>query len=192
MSVLTVADLIAHLGGEADDGRYQVYIDQAEAAVASYIGADSIEREAAEQTQYIFLEQNSRQLRLDAGPLESIVSVIDANDATIDYTSIMQVVSPWLLEMLDPANVSQIFGAFGVMEVKFNQGWTDELLPIAMRLAILNTAHWILERPAGGIASESIGDYSYTIRQAVGAIDQTLPASAQDQLSRFRNAELAL
>ena len=65
-------------------------------------------------------------------------------------------------------------------------------MPALMKQAVLNTAQWIEERPAGGIASERIGDYQYTLRQAPGSLEQTVPASAVDLLATFRRPELAM
>lgn len=192
MSVLTVADLIAHLGGEADDGKFQTYIDQAEAAVAAAIGADTLERNATEQTQYVQLEQNTRLFRLDEGPLESLVSVVDAAATSVAFTSETRVLTPWLLEYRDAAAPSTVLGAGTILKIGWMKGYEDAQLLDAMRSAILNTAQWIQERPAGGILSERIGDYSYTLRQAPGSLHQTLPPLAESQLWELRRPEFGL
>jgi hypothetical protein len=183
--ILSGSDLVEHLGGVADDGRYEVYLDRAEHAVAAHIGAESFEV-AAGATQLVYVVQNTRRLILDEGPLETLTSAVDSENSATTYEDDLSIRSPWVLQLEDAARPGRGFSAGQVVVVTYDQGYDEGNVPKPIRLAILQAAEWLKSLdPDSGKTSESIGDYSYTRRPRVGMGPQVLPDSAIGLLARY-------
>ena len=191
MSVVTIAELEAHLG-VLDTGDYQQLLDKAEGAVASAIGAETLDQSTG-VVDYITPAQPSYTLRIEGdGPLFVIEECVESFGGTVFAPSNFKE-HPWRADYVDPAAVSTIPFLFGqILKLTYTHGYADSSeMPPGMALAVLNAAEWIQSKPSGSFESESIGDWSYKVLSGANLADQTLPADSIDKLRLLTRPDYA-
>jgi len=187
MSFITAAQVASYSGLTAASIS-QGQIDAAEAAVAAYIGAETLE--LTEYTDVMYTGISATKLLLPHGPLASIDNVdsIEIDGEEVTLTSVYRI-GYWMLSY--PTGV---FPTATKIELVYSTGWDpddSDGLPTNIMKALLMTCANISKNPVQGFKSESIGDYSYTLGDGGWAmIDAMIPPAAQLMLNPYRNPDL--
>ena len=185
MSFIT-ASKVANYSGLTVTSIDQAQIDVAEALVAAYLGAETLEETTYTDT--IYKGSNSSRLILEHGPVASISNVTSVTmDGTAITMSLLYLKGYWTLFY----PTSQFSNGVKIVVV-YKAGWdSDEAdaLPTNISKAIIITTAALSQNPTGQFKSESIGDYSYTMADGQTVDRSGVPDSAKVLLAPYRRPD---
>lgn len=185
MSFIT-ASKVANYSGLAVTSIDQAQIDVAEALVAAYIGAETLEETTYTDT--IYKGSNSSRLILEHGPVASISNVTSVTmDGAAITMSLLYLKGYWMLFY----PTSQFTSGVKIVVV-YTAGWDpddSDSLPTNVSKALLMTAASLSQNPTGQFKSESIGDYSYTMADGQTVDRSGIPDSAKVLLAPYRRPD---
>lgn len=177
-SLATVDDLETVAGPVEDSVRAQRLLDMASAVVERWTGRSFVRVEDDEITFTV----DDGTMRLPNGPIESISSIVDANDDTIDPTSYDEI----------HGYVVRSFGYWpcGTYTITYTHGYDP--IPDDVILAVCQMVQRVLSGHEVGVRSESIGeasrtwDASFTVGLTLAPVDLALLSPFRRQVSAVR------
>ena len=133
------------------------HIQMAEALISSELGGSIYERDVISSHYMRYLLTFDDVVELPDGPISSMTAMtLDGGAAP--YADL--ILGSWTVRRPDGFSLNQLVG------FSYKAGWTAANVPFEIKQAIIGVAAELHMRPRSDLQSESIGDYSYTVKSS--------------------------